>query len=56
MYLILNPSLSEKSMSELSKTYPNIKKLDKFENYASNNVEKISKNELKNIITNAKLI
>ena len=56
MYMILNPALSTKSMLELSKIYPNIKKLNKFENYASNNVEKISKNDLKNIITNAKLI
>ena len=56
MYMILNPALSTKSMLELSKIYPNIKKLNKFENYASNNVEKISKNDLKNIIPNAKFI
>ena len=56
MYMILNPILINKSILELSKLYPNIKKLNDFKNYASNNVEKISKNELKEIITSAKLI
>ncbi len=56
MYMILNPILRDKSILELAETYPNIKKLNDFKNYSSNNVEKISKNELKNIITNAKLL
>jgi len=56
MYMILNPILNDKTILELSETYPKIKKINNFDNYSSNNVEKISKNELKNIITNAKLI
>jgi UDP-N-acetylglucosamine 4,6-dehydratase/UDP-glucose 4-epimerase len=56
MYMILNPILSNKSILELAEIYPNIKKLNDFKDYASNDVEKISKNELKKIITDAKLL
>lgn len=56
MYVILNPFSNNRSASELGQVYPNIKKISEFEIYASNNVEKIPKDELKTIITNAELI
>ncbi len=56
MYMILNPSLSEKSVEELSKIYQNIKKMKQIENYSSNNVETIPKDELIKIIPNAGLL
>ena len=56
MYMILNPSLNEKSIEELSKIYQNIKKMNQIKNYSSNDVETISKDELKKIIPNAGLL
>lgn len=56
MYMILNPSLNEKSFEELSEIYQNIKKMNQIKNYSSNDVETISKDELKKIIPNAGLL
>ena len=52
-YIIFNPLLKEK---EILKTYPKIKKVDILNAYSSNTVEKISKVELKKIMTNAGIL
>lgn len=52
-YIIFNPLREE---SEIKKTYPGIKKVNSIDSYSSNLVEKIPKNELKQIITNAGLL
>jgi len=56
MYMIANPVLNNRSISELSELYPGIKPIEKMKDYSSNNVEKISKEELKEIIKKVKLI
>ena len=56
MYMIVNPALNNQTISELSKLYPGIKPIEKMEDYSSNNVEKIPKEELKEIIKKAKLV
>ena len=56
MYIILNPSLNDKDFNELSKIYNNIQKIDKVDNYSSNNVENIPKEQLIKIIKNAELL
>ena len=52
-YIIFNPLLKEK---EILKNYPKIKKVDILNAYSSNTVEKISKVELKKIMTNAGIL
>jgi len=46
-YVIFNPSLEEK---EIRKSHPNIKKVTNLRRYSSDLAEKISKDNLKNII------
>lgn len=52
-YVIFNPLREE---NEIKKTYPGIKKVNSYDSYSSNSVEKISKDELKKIITSAGLL
>lgn len=52
-YVILNPLLSEE---EIKTKYPGIRKADSSEPYSSNLVEKITKDSLKKIIKDAKLL
>jgi UDP-N-acetylglucosamine 4,6-dehydratase/5-epimerase len=52
-YIILNQSLTEK---EINAKYPGIKRVDSSEPYSSNLVEKISKDTLKKIIKDSKLL
>ena len=56
MYMIANPALNDQTISELSGLYPGIKPVEKMKDYSSNNVEKISKEELKEIIKKVKLV
>ena len=56
MYMIVNPALNNQTISELSGLYPGIKPVEKIKDYSSNNVEKISKEELKEIIKKVKLV
>ena len=56
MYMIVNPALNNQTISELSELYPGIKPVEKMKDYSSNNVEKISKEELKEIIKKVKLV
>ena len=56
MYMIVNPALNNQTISELSGLYPGIKPVEKMKDYSSNNVEKISKEELKEIIKKVKLV
>ena len=56
MYMIANPTLNNQTISELSELYPGIKPVEKMKDYSSNNVEKIPKEELKEIIKKAKLV
>lgn len=50
LYMITNPLYPMFHPDEIYDNYENIKKIDKFEKYSSDVVEKISKDELKNII------
>ena len=52
-YVIFNPILNEK---EIQKTYPKIKKLKGLDRYSSERVEKIPKEEIKQIIKKAGLL
>ena len=56
MYMIVNPALNNQTISELSGLYPGIKPVEKMKDYSSNNVEKIPKEELKEIIKKVKLV
>ena len=53
MYLILDPQYN---ISDMEKKYSGIKKLNGIERYSSDSVEKLSKNELKNLIQNSGLL
>ena len=52
-YMLFNPSKTE---NEIKNNYPNIKKVEFSDAYSSNTVEKISKNELKEIILKSGLL
>jgi UDP-N-acetylglucosamine 4,6-dehydratase/UDP-glucose 4-epimerase len=56
MYMILNPAFENLSENNISNIYPNSKKINTFENYSSESVEKIPINELKEIITKSNLL
>ncbi len=56
MYMILNPLFENLSDDNISNVYPNSKKINTIENYSSESVEKISINELKEIITKSNLL
>jgi len=52
-YIIMTPNFTE---DEIKQKYPNIKKTDSLVSYSSDTAEKISKDELKQIITKAGLL
>ncbi|MHA7733130.1 SDR family NAD(P)-dependent oxidoreductase [Nitrosopumilus sp. S6] len=52
-YVIFDPNIPENKILE---NYPEIKKLEQMEKYSSDNVEKIPKSDLKQILTDSKLI
>jgi hypothetical protein len=49
LYPMFNPTI-------IDETYPGIKKIDKFEKYSSDLVDKIQKDELKKIIEESNLL
>jgi FlaA1/EpsC-like NDP-sugar epimerase len=56
VYMITNPLYPMFHPTIIDETYPGIKKLDKFEQYSSDLVDKIQKNELKTIIEESNLL
>ena len=56
LYMITNPLYPMFHPNVINDTYQGIKKLDKFERYSSDLVEKISKDELKQIIKKSNLL
>jgi len=52
-YIIMTPNFTE---DEIKQKYPNMKKTDSIVSYSSDTTEKISKDELKQIITKAGLL
>lgn len=56
MYMITNPLYPMFHPNIITETYDKIKKIDKFDNYSSNSVDKISKEELKQIIEKSFLL
>ena len=56
VYMITNPLYPMFNPTIIDETYPGIKKLDKFEQYSSDLVDKIQKNELKTIIEESNLL
>jgi len=56
VYMITNPLYPMFHHTIINETYPGIKKLDKFEQYSSDLVDKIQKNELKTIIKESNLL
>jgi FlaA1/EpsC-like NDP-sugar epimerase len=52
-YVIFNPTRSEE---EIRKLYPKIKKSEHLDRYSSDKVARISKNELKKLITKSGLL
>jgi UDP-N-acetylglucosamine 4,6-dehydratase/UDP-glucose 4-epimerase len=56
VYMITNPLYPMFHPTIIDETYPGIKKLDKFEQYSSDLVDKIQKNELKKIIEESNLL
>ena len=53
MYMITNPFFTE---NQIKSKYSNIKKIDNISEYSSDKVEKISKDELKNLIQKSNLL
>ena len=56
VYMITNPLYPMFHPTIIDETYPGIKKLDKFERYSSDLVDKIQKDELKKIIETSNLL
>ena len=56
VYMITNPLYPMFHPTIIDETYPGIKKLNKFEQYSSDLVDKIQKNELKTIIEESNLL
>lgn len=56
LYMITNPLYPMFHPTVINDTYQGIKKLDKFERYSSDLVEKISKDELKHILKESELL
>ena len=56
VYMITNPLYPMFHPTIIDETYPGIKKLDKFEQYSSDLVDKIQKDELKKIIETSNLL
>ena len=56
LYIITNPLYPMFHPTVINDTYKGIKKLDKFEKYSSDLVEKISKDELKQVIKKSNLL
>ena len=56
MYMITNPLYPMFHPNIITETYDKIKKIDKFDNYSSNSVDKISKEELKQVIEKSILL
>ena len=56
VYMITNPLYPMFHPTIIDETYPGIKKLDKFEQYSSDLVDKIQKDELKKIIEESNLL
>ena len=56
MYMILNPLFGNFYGDTISNVYSNAKKIEQYENYSSESVEKIPVEELKKIIINSNLI
>ena len=56
LYIITNPLYPMFHPTVINDTYQGIKKLDKFEKYSSDLVEKISKDELKQVIKKSNLL
>jgi len=56
LYMLTTPMYSTFHPNVINENYPGIKEIDKFEEYSSDRVEKISKEELKNIIKKSELI
>lgn len=56
MYMLTNPLYPLFNSKVISFTYPNVKKIKNMVSYSSNNVKKISKKELKKIITRSGLL
>lgn len=56
MYMITNPLYPMFHPNIITETYDKIKKIDTFDNYSSNSVDKISKEELKHIIEKSILL
>ena len=56
LYMISNPLYPKFHTNVINENYKNIKKLDKFETYSSDVVDKISHNELIKIIKNSNLL
>jgi len=56
MFMILNPFYSLFHENEIIKSYDGIKKIEGYDVYSSDKVERISKDELKNIISKSGLI
>ena len=55
-YVILSPHVTKFQSSGIEKNYPDLKKISDMETYSSDNVSKISKEELKQKILNLNLI
>ena len=55
-YVILSPHVTKFQSSKIEKNYPDLKKISNMETYSSDNVSKISKEELKQKILNLNLI
>jgi UDP-N-acetylglucosamine 4,6-dehydratase/UDP-glucose 4-epimerase len=56
VYMITNPLYPMFNPTIIDETYPGIKKIDKFEKYSSDLVDKIQKDELKKIIEESNLL
>ena len=56
VYMITNPLYPMFHPTIIDETYPGIKKIDKFEKYSSDLVDKIQKDELKKIIEESNLL
>ena len=52
MYMIINPLYHKFFDDDVKTRYPNAKKMESMKIYSSENVEKISKDELKHLINN----
>jgi len=56
MYMLTNPLYPLFNSKIISHIYPNIKKIKNIDSYSSDKVKRISKNELKKIITKSGLL